>query len=51
MGVNVTKVAKNDKAKHLNQIKCYICNQKDHYTNKYSKKPKNLWQSRRPLPC
>ena len=41
--VNITKVAKKDKdtAKDLSHIKCYIYKQKDHYVNKYSKKPKN----------
>ena len=41
--VNATKIAKknNDKTKNLSHIKCYICKQKGHYTNKYPKKPKN----------
>ncbi len=49
-GVNAIKVAKKDKykAKDLSHIKCYICKQKGHYTNKCPKKSKNYWQSRRP---
>ena len=40
--VNATKVVKKekDKAKDLSHVKCYTCNQKDHYANKYPDKPK-----------
>ncbi len=42
-GVNSTKIVKKDKdkTKDLSYIKCYICEQKDHYVNKCLKKSKN----------
>ncbi len=41
-GINVTKVAKKDKApKDLSHIKYYTCHQKGHYTNKCPEKAKN----------
>lgn len=41
--VNATKITNEDKdkAEDLSYIKCYICIQKDHYTNKCPKKSKN----------
>ncbi len=39
--VNVTKVAKKNKAKDLSYIKCYTCKQKRHYANKCPEKQKN----------
>ncbi len=39
MSSKLPKKNKNQ-SKNLSYIKYYICKQKDHYTNKYSKKPK-----------
>ena len=48
--VNVIKVLKKekDKAKDLSYVKCYTCEQKSYYANKYPDKSKNQWRFWRP---